>query len=401
MVSGPDGRVDTRPARGTRPANRRALIIAAAADLFYRKGYANVGMGDIAEAVSIGPSALYRHFRGKQELLASVVEDAVATVHDVLGEIDPAEPGALATRLTPVVLRHREVGVLWRREARHLDEATRASVQDKVRAICAQIVVLIRAARPTITAVEADLLGWCTLGVGTSISFHQLALPGSEFTELMSELLEVTSTVELPPLGMADFAGPAESASLAPSQSRREELLAVAIRMFSERGYAGVGIEDVGAAVGIAGPSIYNHFASKSELLVAAMVRGAEWLRMDLVRAMARAAGPADGLRRLLVSYSVFALEHTQMVDLLITEAEQLPEDERHRTRQAQYEYIAEWVHLMQAVHPSMDAISARIRVQAALGMMNDVALTPHLRGIGGLTNALAAVGAELLKLGD
>jgi AcrR family transcriptional regulator len=71
-----------RPARGTRPPNRRQLIIDAATDLFSRKGYANVAMGDVAEAVAIGPSALYRHFRGKQDLLATVVEAALATLDD-------------------------------------------------------------------------------------------------------------------------------------------------------------------------------------------------------------------------------------------------------------------------------------------------------------------------------
>ena len=50
--------------------------------LFSRKGYANVAMGDVAEAVAIGPSALYRHFRGKQDLLATVVEAALATLDD-------------------------------------------------------------------------------------------------------------------------------------------------------------------------------------------------------------------------------------------------------------------------------------------------------------------------------
>ncbi len=78
MTAGPAQRsVPRRPARGTRPANRRQLIIAAAADLFSRRGYAGVGMGDVAEAVAIGPSALYRHFRGKQDLLAAVVGGAL------------------------------------------------------------------------------------------------------------------------------------------------------------------------------------------------------------------------------------------------------------------------------------------------------------------------------------
>ena len=77
-----------RPARGTRPANRRQLIVDAATDLFSRKGYAAVGMGDVAEAVAMGPSALYRHFRGKQDLLAAVVGDALNTLDDAITEAE-------------------------------------------------------------------------------------------------------------------------------------------------------------------------------------------------------------------------------------------------------------------------------------------------------------------------
>ena len=73
MAVGPAHQSVVQPARGTRPSNRRQLIIDAATDLFCRRGYANVAMGDVAEAVAIGPSALYRHFRGKQDLLATVV----------------------------------------------------------------------------------------------------------------------------------------------------------------------------------------------------------------------------------------------------------------------------------------------------------------------------------------
>lgn len=88
MVS-TDSRATRGPARGTRPANRRQLIVRAAEDLFYRKGYAKVGMGEVAEAVAIGPSALYRHFRGKQDLLVTVIDDAMRTLEQVLAEATP------------------------------------------------------------------------------------------------------------------------------------------------------------------------------------------------------------------------------------------------------------------------------------------------------------------------
>ncbi len=43
--------------------------------------------------------------------------------------------------------------------------------------------------------------------------------------------------------------------------------------MFATHGYAEVGIEDIGNAVGIAGPSVYNHWPTKLDLLVTALRR--------------------------------------------------------------------------------------------------------------------------------
>jgi len=126
MTAGPAERSVGRPARGTRPANRRQLIIAAAADLFSRKGYAAVAMGDVADAVAIGPSALYRHFRGKQDLLAAVVGDALSTLDDAITVAENERSSDVAATLAVVVLRHRGAGVLWQREARQLSAGDRA-----------------------------------------------------------------------------------------------------------------------------------------------------------------------------------------------------------------------------------------------------------------------------------
>ena len=54
---------------------------------------------------------------------------------------------------------------------------------------------------------------------------------------------------------------------------RRQAILDAATRLFSSRGYADTGIDDIGEAVGITGPAVYRHFTSKQELLVAVLER--------------------------------------------------------------------------------------------------------------------------------
>jgi AcrR family transcriptional regulator len=395
MTAGPAERSVGRPARGTRPANRRQLIIAAAADLFSRKGYAAVGMGDVAEAVAIGPSALYRHFRGKRDLLAAVVGDALDTVDDAITLAENEQSSDVAATLAVAVLRHRGVGVLWQREARQLSAGDRAKFGAAVDQIAARFAALIRARRPGLTAVEADLLAWSGLAVATSVSLHSLVLPEPEFTTLLGELITtvVDAPIQLPSSPPAQ--GP-KTRTLR-TQSRREAILTEATKLFAASGFAGVSTEDIGGSVGISGPSVYNHFAAKSDILVAAMLRGDEWLRMDMHRAFAAASDPRDGLNRLLGSYCAFVLDNPHLIQVLVSEAEHLPEPERHRTRAAQYAYIAEWVSLLREVHPQWDAVRARIRVQAVQTMMNDIVLTPSLRNHAGIDSALVTIGTGLL----
>ncbi|WP_194837809.1 TetR/AcrR family transcriptional regulator [Nocardia sp. XZ_19_369] len=393
MVNGPGV---VRPARGTRPANRRALIVAAAAELFCRNGYANVGMGEVAEAVAIGPSALYRHFRGKQSLLATVVDEALTAFAAAL-DAAAGEPADIAGTLAATVLARRDVGVLWRREARHLSDDDRAAFRQQAKQIGARLAEVVAARRPDLDPAAADLLSWSALAVANSVSFHGLSLPEPEFGTLLGELVGAVLAAPVPQLGQRSDQ-PAVAVPLA-ARARREAILTEAITLFAERGFASVSVDEIGAAVGIAGPSVYNHFAGKADILMAGIVRGDEWLRIDLNRALAQAADPRDGLERLLAGYGAFVFENPYLMQILVSEARHLPDPDRARAKAAQRAYIAEWVHLLRKVHPDWDPIPARIRVQAAQSMLNDLALTPHLRAFPGIVPAAAAIGAEVLAL--
>lgn len=397
-MSGPEARVPARPARGTRPANRRQLILDAATDLFYRNGYSAVGMGDIAEAVAIGPSALYRHFRGKQELLETVVSGALTSIDSALVAAQEQPGSDLSAELAAAALDHRSVGVLWRRDVHHLPTSSRAVLRAQSKAIGARVATVIQSRRSELDAADADLLAWCALAIAHSVSFHRLTLPARGLAELMGELTSVAATVPMP----SGVAAPKEQDHrdvLTAANSRREAILSASVDLFAEQGFAGVSMEEIGAAVGIAGPSVYNHFASKTDILVAAIFRGDEWLRRDMHRAFAHATDPGDGLLRLLRSYRAFAFENPRLVQMLVSEVGHLPEPERSRARAAQVAYIAEWVHLLGQVRPEWDAVRARIRVQAVLTLVNDGALTPHLRAHPQVVAVVTGIGAGLLGL--
>lgn len=60
---------------------RRAEILKAAERIFLRDGYQGATIRKIAEDVGVSSTALYMHFRDKDEMLLEIAEGAIATLH--------------------------------------------------------------------------------------------------------------------------------------------------------------------------------------------------------------------------------------------------------------------------------------------------------------------------------
>jgi AcrR family transcriptional regulator len=74
----------------------RDKILDAAEDLFARRGFAGIGMREVAEVAGLGKSSLFHHFRSKAELYAAVVGR-------ILDHLDEQLTAALAAGGDPVV----------------------------------------------------------------------------------------------------------------------------------------------------------------------------------------------------------------------------------------------------------------------------------------------------------
>ena len=333
----------TLPTRGTRPRNRRRLILDAAAELFASRSYAQVSMADVADAVAVRPSALYRHFRGKDDLLDQVV-------HDLLTAVQADLHGPAGTRaLAETALDHRRIGVLWQRESRHLPPAARQRLRGTLVDIAAQFAALVAQRRPDLREADWDLLAWACLGAAVSVSFQRIELPRPEYTDLLAGIIDR------------------------------------------------VGVDDVGAAVGIAGPSIYHHFATKLDLIVAVITQGAEQLVDGTARALAGTHDDGQALDALLDAYVSFSFTHGDLMDVLITEVPHLPEPHRTTFRERQRRYLDRWRDVLTRLHPDLPPAHTRVHLQAALTVINDVARTPHLRTRPSAAAAVTAIGHAIL----
>jgi AcrR family transcriptional regulator len=328
--------------------------------LFWQHGYHRVGMSDIAAEVGIGASALYRHFRGKEDLLAAVVDESLDRLEAVLAAA-PADVAGTMLAVSEVVLARREFGALWDREGWHLPVDQRRAVRRRLRLGVERVALpladhgLLRAR--AITALLA------------SVSYHRHDVTIAELYRTASALVLVELPADSPP-------SPLDGPDPQPIVSRREAVLVAASRLFASRGSSSVSIADIGLAAGIAAPSVYNHFASKQELLSAALSRGVESMWLSLHHVLRTAAGPASALTRAVDAYFSFATANPDLVRLLL--AEVLTVDTLERTRR---EYAEELSALLQRARPELSADLAGTYVLGAIGIINAMTQVPELRG--------------------
>ncbi|SEL79829.1 TetR/AcrR family transcriptional regulator [Streptacidiphilus jiangxiensis] len=381
-----------------RPPDRKQRIAAAAADLFRERGFRNVSVADVAEAVGITAPALYRHFKNKQALLGYVVSDGLEVMDRIGREAESLDE--LLRAAIALVADQRGLATLWRREARHLPEAEREELRHHLSGIAGRYAALIRAERPDLPEADSTLLAWSLLGVLASLAGHRYSLPRRRLEALLTRL---TSTVVRCELGTAAPSEPTEAvpdpAQLAQpfALSRREQMLTEAIRLFDERGFQSVSTDDIGEAVGTSGPNVYKHFPSKTDLLVAGVVRGGERRAAGTAQALARGGDPRQTLDLLLHAHIDFALENGHLLGLLLSELDQLPEEQRKRSLQVQREYVELWVKVLDQAAPGLDATEAKIVVLAVLSVVDSAARTGRLRSRPDLDDRLFEIGTALL----
>ncbi|MFJ4190444.1 TetR/AcrR family transcriptional regulator [Kitasatospora sp. NPDC089509] len=364
-----------------RPPGRRAQILAVAADRFHRSGYHQVSMTEVAAGVGITAPALYRHFRGKPELLDRAVRSGLEALSDALrSAADTAELGAA---LAAVAVAHRPLGTLVQRDARLLPPDRRAALRRELRADVALMATVLRAERPELTVPDAELLCWSALSGCAGLSYQSAAPQPRRAEPLLRELVAAVLAVSLD----GTTAGPTRTAVPAPRprpQARREELLAAAVRLFHRRGFDNVSTDQLGAAVGISGPSVYRHFDSKAHLLAASLVRSRERLWHEVDGAIAAAAGPssagsAAALAAGLRAYIDFALRNGDYLGAMLSETDRLAPPDRRVAVDFRRDFLRTWVGLLRQVRPEDDAVAARIRVHALFSLVNDgVRNAPH-----------------------
>lgn len=160
---------------------------------------------------------------------------------------------------------------------------------------------------------------------------------------------------------------------------RSDAILHAAARLFAARGYSGVSLEDIGAAVGVSGPAVYRHYAGKQALLGAVLVKVSQELIRGGQRVSEEAPSPDERMRALIGFHVDFALGNAEVIQVQDRDVAYLSETDRAEVRRLQRSYIELWMAALSPLHPpsadGADQDELRLRVQACFGLINS---TPH-----------------------
>nr|WP_026316163.1 TetR/AcrR family transcriptional regulator [Actinokineospora enzanensis] len=159
--------------------------------------------------------------------------------------------------------------------------------------------------------------------------------------------------------------------------TRREQILAAAAELFARHGFHGVGIDDIGSAVGISGPALYRHFRSKDAMLGEMLTSISEVLLDGGQRRLGRGLGPADTLSDLVRFHVDFALDNPALITVQERNLGNLTDPDRRKVRALQRRYVEIWVEAVLAALPDTPEPTARAAAHAVFGLINS---TPHSR---------------------
>ncbi|WP_162184699.1 TetR/AcrR family transcriptional regulator [Sphingomonas hengshuiensis] len=163
---------------------------------------------------------------------------------------------------------------------------------------------------------------------------------------------------------------------MAPDE-RRAVILLAAAAMFQERGFAASSIDAIAAAAGISGPAIYRYFARKTELLVALLEGATRTAMVEVADAVAR-TGEGERLAAMADALARHAQREGAVIGLLQSTVAEMEPADRARLDEIRSRLVAELAGLLLAERSDLDTVEAHIHVEAALGVIGQLARRPQ-----------------------
>lgn len=181
-----------RPAPSrSRVPDRKALILAAAANLAARRGFHAVGMAEIGAEAGIVGSGIYRHFPSKNAILVALLDQVMGRLRTAADTIvagagdDLSALSALVRDHIQVAVRDRSVLAVYHREVQNLPEEDNRRLRREQRLYLEDWVRVLASLRPDLGERERRLAVHAAVGAIQSTLFFHSGLTARRLAELL------------------------------------------------------------------------------------------------------------------------------------------------------------------------------------------------------------------------
>jgi AcrR family transcriptional regulator len=175
------------------PKSRQAMILKAAKELFYERSFAAVGVDEIGQRAGVTGPAIYRHFAGKDEILATLFDDAIDRLVEVtaLQSEDPWEElEALVRGHALFVLSERKLAGVKIREERSLAEPYRRGLHRRERRYVERWIATLERCFPERDKEELTTAAHVALGALNSVAtWSAEAVKGEQTPEIITAVV--------------------------------------------------------------------------------------------------------------------------------------------------------------------------------------------------------------------
>lgn len=166
---------------------------------------------------------------------------------------------------------------------------------------------------------------------------------------------------------------------------RGAKILAAALRLFYERGFHAVSVDEIGEAAGATGAAIYRHFSGKEEILATLFD---EALDQYLLAIPDACDGPLAELESLVRGHLEFTIAHRELASLWANEHRALSGDYQRRISRRTRQYIERWVSVLLRAFPAHDEADLHTAALTAIGTTTALSASPG-RALGAREQAI------------
>lgn len=156
---------------------------------------------------------------------------------------------------------------------------------------------------------------------------------------------------------------------------RDRRILDAAALAFHEKGFHGVGMDELGTRAGLSGPSLYRYFSGKDEILATLLDEAMDEL---LGATTAVHDDPTRDLHRALRHHVDFALANRPLITLYQREVRSLVDPWAQRFTRRRAQYTRSWETLIARAHPTLQQPDLAATTQGCLGLVFSVASWPE-----------------------